>query len=66
MNLQIRIQVPKSEKPYSSETDVDVITDPETVRAVLRAILEVEHRRARQPRTSISDPGETTAMVDHG
>lgn len=45
MNLQIRIQVPKSDKPYASETDVDVITDPVVVRAVLKAIFEVEDQR---------------------
>ena len=47
MNIQIRIQVPKpADAPdYEHDHDVQLITDPEIVRAVLRAILEVEHRR---------------------
>ena len=44
MNLQIRIQVPKAPDAasYVHETDVQVITDPVIVHAVLATILECE------------------------
>ena len=46
MNIQIRVQVPADpSKSYSQDTDVQVITDPTTVRAVLTTILACESER---------------------
>lgn len=43
MNIQILVQVPVDpSKAYSTTTDVQVITDPTTVRAVLATIIACE------------------------
>jgi hypothetical protein len=43
MNIQIRVQVPAdTDKSWAQDTDVQLITDPTTVRAVLATIIACE------------------------
>jgi hypothetical protein len=65
MNIQIRVQVPKPEgsRSYVGDTDVQVITDPTTVRAVLTAIIACEREVPLVdciPETELHDEGFTS------
>ena len=74
MNIQIRVQVPEDKsKSYSRDTDVQVITDPTTVRAVLATIMACEAAIAAvdDPRTEYPEsitleamPGTTASDMD--
>ncbi len=71
MNIQIRIQVPKPEgsQSYVGDTDVQVITDPTVVRAVLTTILACEAAATVGDLLSKSDLSDfdpmCTAPLDH-
>lgn len=65
MNIQIRIQVPKptDAASYVHETDVQVITDPTIVRAVLATIIACEAAIASAPDANLLDE-YATAVTD--
>lgn len=64
MNIQIRVQVPEDKsKSYSQDTDVQLITDPTTVRAVLTTIIACEAAIAGERKVERHEIGKPDVTV---